>query len=151
MPWYPCCCRNISCVSCSNIPTTLNGVFSLASNCGCSNTDLNGATVTFTYDSGSSLWKTGSQSICYNMASFTRILDLACTDATHMTLTVPTESGLNIGSTYACAIGSGSPYLSTSLTCSPFQVVFSGTVTTLPISGVACPCAGVTWTLTITA
>lgn len=152
--WQPCCC-GVPCVTCSGLPTTLHGVFSVSGgNCPCTN-ELNGLAVTFTETlvGGVPTWQASLNNICTTCTTTNQVLGLTCQDATSMGLTVAGGTGgACFGAQYYCRPDNtalnNAAITSTSVTCPPtFQAVFSGKIKN---AAGACPCSSAVWTLTVT-
>ena len=129
--WVPCCCPNYG-GCCPGLTSNLSAIMSVPS-CGC----MDGLTATFTYDGAHHYW-TGS---------FTS----SCPSGTTSSLTLSCDSGTGLWGFTAFEIGSCVltyyARTQTSLTCSPFQLVISGTVG-FPTS--TCTCNGAAFTITFT-
>lgn len=152
--WMPCCCGTTPTACCPGlaIPLTLHGVITLSGgNCGCANGDLNGLAFTMTYDPNPARqwWAADLGAVCSTMASPDQSVYIACNPSTGQWFFQ------NLGTSgsapgYLCIVNSGQPFglVASSATCSPFQLVFSATISSA--GSPSCPCNGRTWTLTVT-
>jgi hypothetical protein len=164
--WMPCCCcTDTKCTSCPQgvCPdiTTLHGIWAVQDAC-CS---LNGVTETYTWD-GTSFWvqQAGPLShICETLpAANPRTYKIQCGgDVVNLTAGIQvTEPWSFLGATtgeYFYSLlpiannGFGTIIVNMAVTCTPFQIVLTGTLHgTSIVFGDNGPCDGKTWTLTLT-
>lgn len=144
MSWHPCCCGNTTCCPGVTISDTLFATIS-SPLCAC----FDGQVVTLTYNGVSGQWEGTLTGICAGGAGAHVItFELRCTGTT------AAGWGLEI-TNVTSGFGIDTPCTfdqfptADSEVCSPFSLVYSGTVQSVP-GFAACSCLGNAYTITIT-